>query len=95
MEPDGVIAGFTADDFDWEDIEQTGYAYLVRKMEVLYSFDVGRFQDGLAEVYWMIHPDGSYYADESGFGRTDDKEVNLHALIDTQCHVVQKFRLYE
>lgn len=90
--PDGEISGFTADDFDWESIERSGYAYLARKLKVNYRFDVGRFRDGVAEVYWMVNPDGSYYADEDGFGRTNDKEVNLYALIDTQCRVVRKFR---
>lgn len=95
VEPDGVIVGFTADDFDWEDIRQAGYDYYVRQMKVDYRFEAERFKDGVATVYWMIHPDGSYYADEDGFGRTDDQEVYLYAQIDTHCRIVKRFSTQE
>lgn len=89
--PDGKVVGFKADDFDMESIRQTGYAHVVERMTVDYLLDVGEFKDGKAVVTWMLHPDGSYYADEDGFGRTDADEVCIYAVIDTHCQVVQKF----
>lgn len=89
--PDGKIVGFTADDFDMEDIERTGCAFIVERMQVDYSLDVSSFKDGKAVVTWMLRPDGSYHADEGGFGRTDDEEVNICAVTDTHCRVIEKF----
>ena len=93
--PNGEIAGFTIDDLDLESIEKTGYAHEAKKLKVDYCLDIERFQDGIAKVYWMLHPDGSYFADEGGFGRTDDEEVYIYAFVDTECRVVRKFQLEE
>ena len=61
-------------------------------MQVLYRLEVDRFEDGVAEVSWMLQPDGSYFVDEGGYGRRDDQEeIYLYALIDKQCHVLVPF----
>jgi len=90
--PDGEIIGFSINDLDLESIEKTGYAHEAKRLKVNYRFEVERFQDGKARVYWMLHPDGSYYADEEGYGRTDDEEVYIYAYIDTECKVIRKFQ---
>ena len=40
----------------------------------------------------MLYPDGRYFADEYGFGREDNDEVNIYAYIDTECRVLVKFQ---
>ena len=90
--PDGELAGFTADDMDMESIAQTGYEHEVKSLTVNYRLEAQRFRDGVALVSWMLHPDGSYYADEDGYGRGNDKEVWVYAYIDTDCRVVVKFQ---
>ena len=35
------------------------------------------YEDGIAKVRWEVNPDGMYYRDEDGFGKTDDDEQNL------------------
>ena len=93
--PDGRITGFNAGDFDMESIKTTGCEHIVERMTVDYMFDVEKFKDGKAVVTWMLRPEGSYYADEGGFGRTDDGEVCIYAVIDTHCQVVKKFQASE
>lgn len=34
---------------------------------------VRRYENGGAEVSWMLQPDGRYDQDEDGFGMTDDE----------------------
>lgn len=93
VEPDGVLGDMFGDDaFDMEEMERIGEVGTLSKRMVHYRFEAERFVGGRAKVTWMLHPDGSYYADEDGFGRTDDEEVNISAYIDTECRVVEKFR---
>lgn len=42
---------------------------------------------------WEVNPDGMYYRDEDGFGKTDDDEINLEGAIDRKSNVVKKFSL--
>ena len=93
--PDGELAGFTAGDMDMESIGQTGHTHEVTGMKVNYRLEVERFRDGVALVSWMLHPDGSYYADEDSYGHQDDKEVWVYAYIDTDCRVLVKFQQME
>ena len=94
-EPNGEIVGFTLDDLDMQNICATDCAHLARKMIAYYRFDVERFKNGKAEVIWTLQPEGCYYADEDGFGSTDDEEVCIKAVIDTHCQVLEKFKVSE
>ena len=90
--PDGELAGFTADDIDMESISKTRRDYDAKRLTVSYRLEAERYKDGVAMVSWMLHPDGSYFADEDGFGRQDDEEVWAYAYIDTDCRVLVKFQ---
>jgi len=35
------------------------------------------YEDGIAKMRWEVNPDGMYYRDEDGFGKTDDEGQNL------------------
>ena len=93
--PDGELAGFTADDIDMESINKTGRTYDAEQLTVSYRLVVQRYKDGVALVSWMLHPDGSYFADEGGFGRQDDEEVWAYAYIDTDCRTLVKFQVMD
>lgn len=43
------------------------------------------------EVEWQINPDGRYYADDDGFGMTNDREVSLYSYIDRAGRPLVKF----
>lgn len=48
-----------------------------------FPFSYNRFQeDGFAEFVWMVQPDGSYWADEDGFGAENAVEIELYAKFD-------------
>lgn len=57
-----------------------------------YYFGINEFEDGVASVSWMLQPDGEYYADEDGFGMTDDDEVTFQAFIDRDAHILVPFQ---
>ncbi len=57
-----------------------------------YYFGINEFKDGVAYVSWTLQPDGRYYADEDGFGMTDDEEINFYAFIDTKANVLVPFQ---
>ncbi|MCD8217278.1 MAG: hypothetical protein LUD01_04410 [Clostridiales bacterium] len=48
-------------------------------------------EDGLAEIIWMVQPDGRYWADDDGFGMENDMEIELCAKIDKTGQFVTPF----
>lgn len=59
------------------------------------KLSVSQFKDGKATIEWMLYPDGRYFADEDGFGMEDNDEVNVAAVIDEDCKVIEKFKLVD
>ncbi len=57
-----------------------------------YYFGINEFEDGVAYLSWTLQPDGRYYADEDGFGMTDDDEITLYAFIDTKANILVPFQ---
>lgn len=57
-----------------------------------YHFGINEFKNGVAYVSWTLQPDGQYYADDDGFGMTDDYEINFYAFIDTKANVLVPFQ---
>ncbi len=94
VDESGKVVGFTKEDIDFnnlEGIEHTGDAY---RMEVDYA-GMGRysdFRDGICALYWMLYPDGMYFADEDGFGMEDNDEVEIYCVIDRDFNVLRPFR---
>ncbi|MDY3249804.1 MAG: hypothetical protein SOX32_05580 [Candidatus Choladocola sp.] len=50
-------------------------------------------QNGLAEFFWLVQPDGRYWADDDGFGMEDDREIKLCASFDKDGRFVSPFRI--
>ena len=92
VNPDGDIVGFTKDDIDWDNVNQLEHNYDAMNLHASYAFGITDYKDGVAQVEWMLYPDGRYFADEDGFGMEDNDEVYICATIDTECRVVVKFR---
>ena len=93
VDKEGNVRAFSHDDIDPSvfDAEQTHNAYV---LQVCYGkMYVGDFVDGKARVEWMLYPDGMYFADEDGYGMEDNDEVNIAAVIDENCKVLEKFKL--
>lgn len=93
VDRDGYIRAFTRDDIEPSvfEAEHTGDA---SALIVDYAgLSIGHFKDGKAKIEWMLYPDGRYFADEDGFGMEDNDEVNIAAVIDEDCNVIEKFKL--
>ena len=93
VDNEGNVRAFTHDDIDSSvfEAEHTHNAYV---LQVCYAkMYVGDFVNGRARVEWMLYPDGMYFADEDGYGMEDNDEVNIAAVIDEDCKVVEKFNL--
>lgn len=49
--------------------------------------------DELAELEWMVQPDGRYWEDEDGFGAGDDVKIILYASFDRTGKFVTPFHV--
>lgn len=56
-----------------------------------YPTHIRTFINGTAEVEWQINPNGLYYMDDEGFGRTNDVEIALIGRIDRKGKAKCKF----
>lgn len=85
------------EDIDWQSVEGLPADVIerIKGRRAEYEFNVFRYKDGKAEVMWQVSPDGSYhYLNRYGNGKTtDEKDIRLWGVIDTECRVVEKFHL--
>ena len=88
----GNLVGFTHEDIDWDDVERLRYTLDAKNLKTSYFFGIEKYEDGIARVVWTLYPEGSYFADEHGFGMENNEEVNVCAYIDTKCRVLIKFQ---
>lgn len=49
------------------------------------------FVDDRAVFSWTVQPDGRYWADEGGYGMTDDNQVTLYALFNKEGRFITLF----
>lgn len=93
VDREGNIRAFTHDDIEAV-VFDADHAQSARILMVRYAkLSIGQFVDGRATVKWMLYPDGMYFADEDGYGMEDNDEVNIAAVIDEDCRVLEKFKL--
>ena len=68
----------------------------IQKREAKYDFEISYELGGTIELMWQVSPNGRYYyLDEYGTGpQTDEKEIWLQGVIDTNCRFVEKLRIH-
>lgn len=87
------LAFATEDDIDWDslkDIEEEAHER-AESLDGHFPTWVSPYKNGVAQVRWQLNPDGRYYADEDGFGMTDDEELEIYGFIDRTGRVLVKF----
>ena len=86
---------FSEDDVEWNTLRDVpGDAWGHAKTgNATYPTHVGKFENGIAKVWWQINPDGRYFMDEDGYGMTDDEEIELVGAIDRTGKVVVKYTI--
>ncbi len=62
--------------------------------EIRYRTDFERCGNGY-RCLWEIQPDGSYWADDDGFGMENDSEIILYADLDENGNFTTPFRIYK
>lgn len=61
--------------------------------QIRYRSSISKLGDHYALI-WQIQPDGRYWEDKYGFGRTPDDEINLYARLDNEGKFIEPFYLY-
>lgn len=86
------------------DIDWTGFQNLpkevqkrVRRRECKYTFGtIGEYNNGVTRIIWQISPYGRYHYLDKWYGgkTTDEKEIWLQGVIDTNCKFIEKLRIH-
>lgn len=84
----------TIDDIDEAALAHIRSEWPTWNLEAEFRLWVFKDKNGLYRVEWTVQPDGMYYADEDGYGMTNDDEIIIHGYIDDRAQVVGKFKLY-
>lgn len=92
LDASGKVLAFNKGDIDWESVRALENHGNAERLVANYYFGIGAYHDGVAQVTWMLYPDGRYFADSDGFGMQDNDETCISAYIDTECRVLVKFR---
>lgn len=79
-------------DVDFEKLTGMDHVGNARAMQAPYGFNIQSFGGCRALVSWTLHPDGGYFADEDGYGMTDDEEEKVYGVINGQCEVIIPFQ---
>ena len=84
----------TEDDIDWASLKKLpeNAIHVAQRLSFHFPSFIRTFKNGVAVVQWQLNPDGRYYMDDDGFGMTDDEEINIYGIIDTEGRVVVKFQ---
>ena len=88
------VVGFSKEDFDWEKLKTIEHRRCINNMEVDFA-GIDRYSDyrnGICCIYWMLYPDGRYFADEDGFGMEDNEEERIFCFIDKHFRVLIPFQ---
>ena len=94
MGSDLRLKPFSLSDINWDSLNNSGYEYEenARQLAAHYPVSIYPFDEGIALIKWVLHPDGMYFMDEDGYGMEDCEEESLYACIDTHGNVLVKFR---
>lgn len=97
MDADCRLLHVSDDDIKWDTLKNLPEALLerVRDRNASYPSFFYRFEGGVSEVRWQLNPDGRYWMDDDGYGMTDDQEVNIYGVMDTECKMVIPFQMID
>lgn len=74
-------------------VEDKDIACVVFSKKVFYYFGRYRnFENGYCAIQWTLEPDGSFFADEDGFGAEKCREDNVCCIINRDLEIVVPFR---
>ena len=94
MDSDQCLVTVSCEDIDWSSLKKLPEEAINRAECLSFQFPsfIREYRNGVARVDWQLNPDGRYYMDDDGFGMTDDEEIEIYGFIDTQGHVLVKFK---
>ena len=93
MTLDKTLLTVKHDDILWDTLsKEKKIIDRARCLSFHFPSDIYPYKEGVAKVRWQLRPDGMYYMDDDGFGRTSDQEYNIHGFIDRSGRVLSKFR---
>lgn len=93
MNRSAVLQTIRQEDIDWNSLQRLpDYAVSrARNLDARFPTLIRMYRNGVAEVSWMLQPDGRYYQDDDGFGMTDDEEIIIYGRIDRTGKAVGRF----
>ncbi len=84
-------------DIDWNGIPELPKEVQrrVRRKVCNYDFGIFDFENGAAKIMWQISPNGKYHYLDKYYGgkTTDEKDIRLYGVIDTNCKIVGKLHI--
>lgn len=94
MDENARLTRVADSDIDWQSLRNIPLEYRIRvkNRNAWFPTHIGKFEKGMATVRWQLNPDGRYWMDEDGFGRTDDVEFNIYGFIDRTATVIVPFQ---
>lgn len=69
----------------------------VHRRECKYTFGTNcKYNNGTTTLVWQISPDGRYHYLDKWYGgkTTDEQDIWLQGVIDTNCQFVEKLRIH-
>ncbi len=92
LDENGKIINFPGyvEDKRWLSEMNVGFFPDVRYEAQFYSI-----KDGKYLMLWLIQPNGAYWADEYGFGRTDDSSIMLYSVVNENGEFEKAFELFK
>ncbi|MBR2166881.1 MAG: hypothetical protein IJ920_00865 [Paludibacteraceae bacterium] len=87
------LVGFSDDDIDFATIDQLPNSHNAHTRRIDYAA-VNRWtncKNGIFALYWMLYPDGRYFADEDGFGMEDNDELSVCCIMNDNLEVLRPF----
>lgn len=84
-------------DIDWDGISELPKEVQRRICGRVCKYDFGifDFENGAAKIMWQISPNGEHHYLDKYYGgkTTDEKDIRLYGVIDTNCKIVEKLHI--
>ena len=87
------LVGFSDDEIDFATLDELPNSHNAHSRSINYA-RINRWSDcrnGIFALYWMLYPDGHYFADEDGFGMEDNEDLNVYCIMNDNLEVIRPF----